>query len=134
MNPIQKTITYLTILTSFLVGFPNNSLAINIEKEAYKTFKEILGVSSNNQHPYRHLTTNKYLERFADKISHNPDNIATVEEMINAARKLKDISGKVADKEFGDKDGIPEQNEIERMHSYLRKNNPKFLELLLFTQ
>ena len=117
MNPLQKTITYLlTGLT--LLSNPINSLAINPKTEAYKTFEKIVKIRGS--YAKARGTVRVYINDLADKIGHR-DGHASSEEILNALEKLESVEWKIADKYFGNKNGIMDIEDFNNMNSEREK-------------
>jgi len=118
MNPIKKTITYLTVGLTLLVS-PIDSFSKNYEKEAYKTFKKIINIRQNQTTSEQKRAARVYILKLADEIG-NKNKHASPKEIKKALIELENVEGKIADQYFGDKDGIPEIWEINNMNSSIQ--------------
>ena len=120
MNLLQKPILYLTLLASLSGGIVNDTLAVNPSKEAYNTFMDILKIPKCQSIYDQRQVAKVYIFNLADKLGNQNKN-ATTKEIKKALDELNEVSGKVADQYFGNKNGKTEPWEFEKMGSSMNE-------------
>lgn len=128
-NNLIKNLVY-PVLISTLINIQTYAQNTTTLNKAYKTFEVLLQIPKNQNDPRR--AAREYIFNLADNIG-NRDNYVSPKEIKKALKALSNVSGKIADKYFGNKNGLAEVNEINKMNSSIR-DYPGLEEIIIMNQ